>query len=381
MIRLALCSFSLLLLLPLSGCWNSKDIQNMDYATAVGIDYVNGQYVTYVQLLNFANVGRSENMETGKNIPTWVGKGVGNTVSDSLSTIYATSQMRIFWGHVKAVVCSESLLKKGVEDAYNAFYRFGDVRYNIYVYGTKENLRDIFIQKSVLNLSPLETIMISPEETYSQRSFILPLKGNRIIAQMTEPGEPAIMPSISIVRDVWSEDKKDKPMLKINGAYFFKDSKMAAWLSEEELSGTRWTQRQLRRSLLQIPSEGPTVASLILINPHYDVKSDVKDGKAVFDIRVKLDATLDELLKNVSIRYMEEEAEKHVRDEIMESFRNGLKKQVDVLKLEETLYRNHPRKWHALRDKQPFFLDEDSIRSITVKIHLRNTGKYKGRVR
>ncbi|TVY01926.1 Ger(x)C family spore germination protein [Cohnella terricola] len=380
MIRLAYSLFGLLLLLLLSGCWNSKDIQNMDYATAVGIDYLNGQYITYIQLLNFANVGRNENVEIGKNVPIWVGKGVGRTISESLTSIYATSQMRIFWGHVKAVVFSESVLKKGIEDAYNSFYRFGEVRYNIYVYGTKENLHDIFIQKSVFNLSPLDTIMISPEETYSQRSFIVPLKGNRIIAQISEPGEPAIMPSISIAKDVWSEEKKGKSMLKINGAFFFKGQKMAAWLSEQELSGTRWTQRQLRRSLVQIPSGGPVVANLVLINPQYDVKSDVKDGKAVFDIRLKLDATLDELLKNVPIRFLEEQAENHVRDEIMESFRMGLNKQVDVLKLEETLYRNHPRKWHALRDNQPFILNGASIRSITVKVHLRNTGKYKGRV-
>ena len=104
--------FVLLLVLP--GCWNSKDIQTMDYATAIGVDYQDGKYITYVQFLNFSIVGRNENVQVGKAFPNWIARGEGETLSQSLSSIYATSQMRVFWGHVKAIVCSESLLKHGI---------------------------------------------------------------------------------------------------------------------------------------------------------------------------------------------------------------------------------------------------------------------------
>ncbi|MFC4307250.1 Ger(x)C family spore germination protein [Cohnella boryungensis] len=368
-------------LLPLSGCWNSKDIQNMDYATAIGLDYVDGKYITYVQFLNFSNVGRNETVQIGKEVPIWVGRGEGATVSQSMSSIYATSQMHIFWGHVKTIVCSESLLKKGVEEAYNSINRFGEIRYNIYIFGTKEKFTDLFIQKSIFNLSPLDTIMFSPEQIYAQRSFIMPLTGNQVIAQLTEPGEPAMLPSISIVRDVWKEDKRSRPMLKIDGAYFFQGKKMQTWMAEEELAGSRWTQKQLKRSLISVPAGDHPYATLVLINPHYHVDARVKDGKARFDLSLQLDATLDDLNREVSVEELERLTEAAVREDIMDSFRKGLAKQVDVLKLEETLYRNHPKQWHLLHDKQEFLLDRDSINSITVKVHLRNTGKYKGRIR
>jgi spore germination protein KC len=351
----------------------------MDYVTAIGLDFVDGKYITYVQVLNFTNIGRSETLEVGKSVPIWVGKGEGTTISESLSSIYATSQMRIFWGHVKAIVCTENLLKKGVEDAYNAMNRFGDIRYNILIYGTKEKLSDIFIQKSIFNLSPLDTIMFSPEQIYAQRSFIVPKTGNQVIAQINEPGEPGMLPSLAINKGTWHEDKNSKSLLKINGAYFFNQDKMAAWLSEDELAGTRWSQKELKRSLVRIPAEGRAIATMIMINPHYKVDIEVVDGKVWYDVSLKIDATLDELMKDVSINYLEQEAGKVISDEIRESFHNGLKKQVDVLMLEETLYRTRPKEWHRLHKSQSFLLDHECLRKINVKVDLRNTGKYKGR--
>lgn len=90
------------LLFLLTACWGSKDVQNIAYVTAIGFDYENGKYISYVQVLNFTNIAKGEKTEVGKNVPTWIGKGEGITVTESLSNIYSTSQLRIFWGHVKA---------------------------------------------------------------------------------------------------------------------------------------------------------------------------------------------------------------------------------------------------------------------------------------
>jgi Ger(x)C family germination protein len=289
--------------------------------------------------------------------------------------------MRIFWGHVKSIVYSENVLKRGVTEAYNAMNRFGEVRYNILIYGTKEKLEDIFSQKSIFNLSPLDTIMFTPEQIYSQRSSILSISGNHFIAEINEPGEPAMLPSLSIDRKVWKEDKKDKSMLQIDGAYFFHGDNMASWLSEAELAGARWTQKQLKRSLINVPAEGPPIASLVLIKPQYKVDFEIKNGEVLYNIHLKLDANLEELMEDSSIRKLENMAETVVKEEIMSSFRLGIDRKIDVLRLEETLYRNRPKLWHALHKDNQYILKRDSLKSIQVKINLINTGKYKGRMK
>ncbi|KQO00626.1 Ger(x)C family spore germination protein [Paenibacillus sp. Leaf72] len=134
---------SLLLLSP--GCFDSKPIQNMAYVTAIGLDYKDGVFISYAQVLNFLNVAKSDKNEIGKNIPVWIGRGTGKTVTESLSSLSETSQIRLFWGHVKAVVVDEELLKSQaiVRQSYEAINRYREVRYNILLYSTKTPIVDI----------------------------------------------------------------------------------------------------------------------------------------------------------------------------------------------------------------------------------------------
>lgn len=55
--------FVFLLLLNLTGCWSRYEVQNMNYATAVGIDYINDKYTVFVQLLDFTTVAKLEGQQ------------------------------------------------------------------------------------------------------------------------------------------------------------------------------------------------------------------------------------------------------------------------------------------------------------------------------
>ncbi|TMV45523.1 Ger(x)C family spore germination protein [Paenibacillus mesophilus] len=370
-----------LLLLP-AGCWNSKDIQNMAYVTAIGLDYENEHYITYIQVLNFSNVAKSESAQVGKNIPVWIGRGEGVTVTESLNSIYSTSQLRVFWGHVKSIVCTETFLKNGqrVKEAYDMLNRYREIRYNVLMYGTKESLRDIFTQKSLLNLSPLDTIMDTPSQIYSQRSYIVPVYGYKIIAQFNEPAQSAMLPSISIDKKSWTEDKKAKPMFKIDGSYYFHASSLIGWLSEGDLQGYRWLQKKLERSPIHIPDNSAPDAAIVLIKPKPRIHPVVRDGKVTFNISLRIKAYVDELTRNIPKAEIEEMSAKVISDQIRATFLNGLEIKVDVLQLGECLYRKYPKVWHDMHSTGEFILNESSLDRIDVKVNLLHTGKYKGRI-
>lgn len=371
---------SLLCILLLPGCWNSKDIQNLAYVTAIGIDYRDKHYITYVQVLNFSNIARTEGVQIGKSVPIWIGKGEGTTIVDSLDSILATSQLRVFWGHVKAVVISENLMRKGVVETYNALNRYREIRYSVLVYGTKERLDDIFTKKSLLNLSPLDSIMYSPDQDYSQHSFIAPVYGHQAIARINEPGQPTMVPSLTITREVWNEDTKHVPMLSISGAYFFNEKVLSGWLSSDDLKGARWTQSELETAFLQVPSHDAPVATLDLHKPKYRIRPIVDNGTVYFDLKVRVRAKLAELIDTTTIKEIQKLAQETIKKEIRETYLKGLAANCDVFNLEETLYRNHPKIWHSQHNKKPNLLSEDSLRNIEVKVSILNTGKYKGRV-
>jgi germination protein, Ger(x)C family len=367
------------LILLTQGCGSSKDIQNMAYVTAIGIDYVNGKYVTYVQILNFSNVARTENVQLGKETPVWIGQGDGQTVSGALASINETSQLRLFWGHVKVIFLSENLMRHGVVETYSAINRYREVRYNIYIYGTKEKMTDILGQQSLLNLSPLDTQVFSGTQMNSQRYFILPVTGNHMIANLDEPGEPAMMPSVEIERRNWLEDTKHKPMFKISGAYFFQDRKMSKWMSDMDLKGIRWTDKRIEWLPVLVPRDGKKAAVVSLGHPRYSAKPILERGSVRFDLKVKVQGLLYELLEDTGIESLEKHTEEVIREEIRTTYLKAQKEECDPFRLKETLYRTNPKQFWALTDRERFFLKPDSIRRIDVRVSIRSTGKYKGR--
>ncbi|MCY9593245.1 Ger(x)C family spore germination protein [Paenibacillus chitinolyticus] len=366
------------ILLLLTGCWNSKDLQTMAYATALGIDYADGKYITYVQILNFSNIAKSENNQVGTRIPIWVGRGEGKTVSESLTSIYSTSQLRLFWGHVKAVIVSEALMKKGLPDVYDMLNRYREIRYNILFYGTNKPLDKMLSLTSMLNFSPIESLLTRPEQYFSQKSLILPVYGYKFIANLNEAGNSTMLPSLTANSVVWEEDRSKVSLYEINGAYFFNGTKYTAWLSQEDLKGARWLQTKLERTPLSVPKEHPIVA-LILESPKYKVDAHVVNEKIRFTISMEIKAFIDEFRERATEAEIETAAETDIKNEILMSFHKGIKKRVDVLKLSETLYRKYPDVWKTHFKGKEFPLDKDSIEKIDVKVNISHTGKYKER--
>lgn len=367
------------LLFLLTACWGSKDVQDVAYVTAIGFDFQDGKYISYVQVLNFSNIAKGEKTEIGKNIPTWIGRGEGKTITESLSNIYSTSQLRLFWGHVKSIVVSEHFLEqeKRMKNVYDTINRYREIRYKVLFYGTKEPMRNIFSQKSNLNMAPLETLLESPMISYSQRSYIAPEYGYKIFARLDEPPGITTLPSISIEKKSWTEDKKPRPMFRINGAYLFREHKLKGWLSEKNLEGHRWIQRELRRTTINIPNNEDPVAAIVLVKPKPHVQYVIRNGKVFFNIKLSIHAYVDELIYDYSKKDIEEASSQVIEKQIRETYEKGLLIKADVFNLTEHLYRKNPKAWHLMYNKNRFILDKKSLNRIDVSVHLQHSGKYK----
>lgn len=362
----------------LNGCTKLPEIQNMAYATAIGIDYDKGKWIAYAQVLNFTNISHGEQMKLGESVPVWVGIGEGETIAIALTDISRTAQLEVFWGHVKAIVMTENTLKKGVVEVYNAINRYREVRYNILLYGTKTDLTDILTQKSLLNLSPLSTVMFTATQSSAPLSIIMPTTGNRIISNLNEPGEPAMIPSIDIENKDWKEDKKVKPMFSLSGGYFFQNKKMIGWMSESDLEGMRWAEKGLKGVSLQVKVNDSPAAVIMFSKPKMRIKSVVEKGDIRFKLKVEATGYVIELMQDVTMEQLNKSAVEAIQKEIITTYRKAIKLKCDPFQLRQSLYRSSPSEFNKLSATNAFFLTDDSLGEINVKVNLISTGKYKG---
>lgn len=369
---------SILLVLPLlTSCWNAKELEHMFYAHAVGIDYLDGKYNVYVQILDFSTLSKQES-SGGKSETTegaWVGIGQGNTIEAALNNLYKTSQRRIYWGHLNTVIMSESLLKLGIHEGIDLLTRFNEFRYTLWIFGTRAPVKDILLASPILEASPVYSQLGDPEDAYEQSSFITPKRLYKLIAEMKEQAKTPLLPMINTVKGYWVDKKQEYSALEVEGYGLIKNGKWDGWLPRTKAKGLRWCERKTARAPLVIGSKNQPIATIIFEHPKHEIVPIVRNGKVYFNLTIRVKGNINEMGKEASESLLKSKSEKLIRKEIRQTYMEGLMQNTDILNLLDSLYRKQPSEWQRLRQSGKLPLDRSSLQEINVKVTIKNSGR------
>ncbi|WJH31196.1 Ger(x)C family spore germination protein [Paenibacillus sp. CC-CFT742] len=381
--RWSLGLLSLALCLVTSGCWSAYEIQQVDYAKAIGIEYKDGLYHMYIQTMDFASVAKSESSaKTADTPPVWVGHAAGKTLNLAVNELFRSAQLHIAWGHVTAIVMDESVLTSNrIKDVFDMLGRFPESRYTTWVYGTREPLEDILSATSIYNMSPLDSILHNPLPTFLEESLFPPVLSFKLIATHNNASTTTYLPSISLNKEHWSQNKKKHELFVIEGAFFERTGDNFEYLPRSKLQGYHWLLKDMRRAPLMIENEGTIYGVLSVGLPKLNIKPVVKGNEVHFNIDAKYLTALYEYLSPISYDEMVKYSEKTLRAQILQTYREGLRRGVDVYGLQEKLYRKNPGLWRKLSNNgSKMILTEDSIQNLNIKITIPYTGKFQRRV-
>ncbi|CAN7514956.1 Ger(x)C family spore germination protein [Paenibacillus sp. LjRoot153] len=351
----------------LSGCWDNKNIQDLIYATAIGVDYKDNLYEVYIQTVSFGNVAKSDAGGGGSGPQVYVGRGRGKTLALALGDIYNTAQRRIFWSHVRTYLFTENAIQSGGEDYFDNLKRYREFRYTPWIFGTKGSIEDIFKTPSFFQMSPITNLLGQPEDTYLQRSFIKPLLAQEYQINLNEPGETAIVPTLTIDKTAWQSDKKSEDKLKINGVFVVRKNGFQGWMANNQLNGLRWMEKETVRSAIEIKS-----AIISLEKPKSKITVTEQEGRPIFNIEVKVTGNIIELLdSHSSEQEMEKEAEEQIKKEIRSTFEEGLRIDADLYKFRNVMFKKRMKNWQDIQ------LTSSSLNQINVHVYILHTGELK----
>ncbi|MGE7186521.1 Ger(x)C family spore germination protein [Peribacillus sp. NPDC006672] len=361
-------------LVLLSGCWDSKDIQDIQYISAMGIDYQNGQYVVYVQVTSFAGVAKQEGLEP-KPTPVWVAKGQGETLQVAMNDIYKRANQYIYWAHVKLIIFSESILKHGLDNINDPILRFQQIRETTWLYGTDDSLEKILFVNSLFG-SSVQTSIFNPNDIYKLRSYVEPIRIHRFYTQNYETGMTIKLPKISLKTEVWKFKEKSQDTVKLSGAYFIKNNQLKGEIGNKHLGGLRWLTKSTVRSPVAIKINKNIDVELSLYRPKFKIKPIYVNDKVEFDISIEVDGAVMDMEGNIPFTQLREKTERALEKEIRDTYKYALEKNLDIYNLEGVIYRKDLKKWKEIH-KKDFNLNEDSIRNIQVEVTIQKTGDYK----
>jgi spore germination protein KC len=355
------------------------EIENQNFATAIGVDYRDGKYFVYIQMLGLSSVAKSEG---GNKAPPeiYVSETSGATFIDAFFKAYHTGQEKFLWAHVTAIVLSETALEKGLDSVFDGLTRYYEFRPTPWIFGTKSSMVDILSTTGFFKQTSLNTLLHSPKSSYEQSSTIRPVKLNKFAREFFDPGRTTYIPSLTIDDHQWKNNKKAEAKLMIDGAFFLGNKIYKGYFPYEKLKGIRWLTSETVRASLLLPSEKNPEFITVLEDQKVYIDPVEHNENFHFTIHYLANGIVSNRMKNntINVEAMEEFVKKGIVAEVRQLYRLGLEHNIDFLNLEHQLYRKHHTDWKKLKN-QGSLLQEDSLRSIDVNITIEHSGSFKNR--
>lgn len=371
----------LMSLLPflLTGCWDNGEVQEINYLTAFGIDFRDGEYYIYAQMLDYESISGPEGSVPSSQPPIWLGKGRGKTLAEATKKLYTTSQQKLSWSQITALVLSESMLThERIRDVIDKSNRTEDISYTKWVYGTKENIEELFTSTPFVGMSPLRTLLHQPMINYSQNSFIHPLQYVDFLVHYREKAGTVVLPSLAITTSNWTEGMKEHPILEIDGAFMLKDNENKGWLKLEDILGIRWLKGPATRATILVGPMDDPVGLVRLVSPRSVIGFEPTNDGVKYRLKVKVIGKVVNLYKQVPIDEFKKMTRDVFKKELISTFRKTTPKHGDPYQLSLSLYQKNPKLWNKLQ-KEGKSVTAESLdeRDIQVDIDLRLWGARK----
>ncbi|MDF2921904.1 MAG: hypothetical protein K0R57_818 [Paenibacillaceae bacterium] len=373
---LVLLSASLLL----SGCWDMKEAQNINFITALGVDYADNRYIVYAQIIDFTNISKREGDRSNSNSsPVWVGKGEGKTILQALNEVYDSSQQQTLWTHVKAIILSERVLESKMADVFSGLLRSREMRYTPWVYGTSSSIPGLLSSVNLLNQSAQTTEMFEPTQIYKQRSDVEPVHLQKLLNGVREPGSTVLLPSICSQNEVWTIKGERPALIRTNGAYVISDNTSQGYVPEEKLYGARYVKfRQIYSYPMPVITADGKNLLFIIRNPRTSVS--MKPGEDAVSITIKLQTNINLLELEGNAGLSQDQLKTIAAEKLREQFTKAMdlsrKLDADIFGFEEHLYRYHNKYWKMCKESGKDFIPLFELKQVEIDLEVRHSNAY-----
>ncbi|WP_404447084.1 Ger(x)C family spore germination protein [Sutcliffiella horikoshii] len=379
-LQIILKGFLVMTLFFLTSCSDIKEVQNLNYVTAIGVDFKDDEYIGYIQLISFSSQGGNGSSSSEPSV--WVSETKGKTFDEALSLAYNTSQERLLWAHVNTILVSETALEEGFHHIFDVLTRYYELRLTTWIFGTSAPIKEVFSTTSFFDQSALATVLHRPLGTYEQNSNIRPIKLQQFVRELYEPALTTYLPSISINEKHWFHNMKPDAKLEIDGAFFLKNKEFKGFYTLEVLKGLRWLSTETERAGIQVrDNEGEPDFNIVFEKNEVDIKPLEGMGPPRFDVKVSLEGVIAnrDANKILNLKEMEANLKEDIHKEIKELYKLGVKDNTDFFRLEHILFRNKNKKWKSSMEDGGSILSEGLLDEIDLNVKVIHSGALKNR--
>ncbi|MEK3878656.1 Ger(x)C family spore germination protein [Paenibacillus sp. FSL M7-0420] len=376
------------LVLPLGGCWNSRELNELAVVSGIGMDLVpeTDEYRVTFQLVNPSSTSTSTSPGSGKPAVVVV-SATDKTMFGALRRASKHVTRQLFFAHTQLIVLGESLARDGINDIFDIFERSHELRLNSEILVARGSDAAAVLKL----LTPVESLpalglVKKAQNTSSVWGENRPISVFDVIHGITGEGDLTIN-AVKIKGD--AEEGKKKSNLEgsetltetiMSGLGVFRQGKLLYWMKDSEARGTEWLLNQIEETVLDIDSDDKKESIAVnIIYSRTEVKTTMEDGLPVFHVTIAEEGSVNEtdsfvdLSKREEIMKLEQELEKKTRIEVMQAFHKGQELESDIFNFGNELKRTNPQEWAALDGDWGRIFAQGKL-DLKIKAYIRSTG-------
>lgn len=364
--------------LLLSGCSGLKNIQDVTYVVAIGMDYdeEKKEYIAYLQSLNFANVAKVEGGKPTEPIPIFIASATGETLNLAVGNLYKKSEPPLFFGHVETLVLSQRIVRNHFKEVIVEIGRNRSLRHTLRVMTTDENISKVFNIKALFNYPAIYTVLFRKEKNEVYQDEIKPMTLMDFLRAYYEPMGVAKLPNVKIDSQSWKADG-NYPIVFFDGYAIFQRQKFKKVLPFKDAVYVNWLLEKKVSLDQRVEDDGKLVAAMKLATPKMKVKYKKRTTTPKFSLEVYVPADLIEIIKDIPEPKLTKLIEDDITRKLTSIYKRGVKNKTDLLNVGEKWYRKHPKQYKELKKSNSFYLDKDSLTNIKVKVQIFHFNSYK----
>ncbi|EWG10989.1 Ger(x)C family spore germination protein [Cytobacillus firmus] len=362
----------------LSGCSGIKNIQDLTYIVSIGMDYDDekGEYTVYLQGLNFLNVAKQEGGKSAEPVPIFVASAKGETLNLAVRKLYKMSEPPLYFGHIKTLVITDRIVQHKFKEVVEEVGKNRSIRPTLHVVTTDEEIEEVFNINALFNYPAVYTVLFKKDTYEIAQNEIRPVTLMKFLREYYEPMNAAKLPAVKIDKTSWKAEK-DYPVLYFDGYTVFQNRTYKKELAFEDSLFLNWLMEKYIAIDRRVDIEDKLAAAVKLESPKLKIKYDEDSSSPKFSINLSIRADLLEKVQDISMNRLTSLVEEEIKAKLRTLYLNGVENKIDYLNAGEKWFRMHPEKFAELQKTGHFYLEDDSLTDIEVKVQIFNFNSYK----
>lgn len=358
----------LISIILLSGC-SYKELNELAIGDAIGIDYIDGQYLITVQILNLKKESGEQTSES-----SILYEATGNTIPTTIKNISLKYPKILYLGHTELMIVGKGALENGIEKTFDYLIRSpearNDVVFLINPNGTAKEVLNPDIDKT--QSFPSKEIISMVDSSMNRQGSTLNINFEEFVSDYLKKGLTPVTTGIILENNEY----------KLTKILAIKDNK-AIELSKEQAIAYNILNNNFYDVILSTNYKD-TILDIDVGTPKNDIKIDIKDNKITININSTLQSQIAEVNKKVNLEdvKVQKEIEKSINKTITNYFNSLIdfckENDADILGFESMIYKHHYKDYEKFKDDN---ICEIAKFNVNAKVKFYRYGNiYKGTV-